>query len=173
MTNGPPSPVQRLTEQHDRASFACGREPLDEWLQRHALAADRMDSARTFVVCRARRVIGYYSLVMGAVEREEPPARLVRGMPSYPVAMVLLARLAIDVTEQGSGLGPSLLADGLARAVHAGEVVAARLVVVDALDEQAADFYRRFGFVPAPEHPLRLYRRIKDIRASLDKSDGS
>ncbi len=78
--------------------------------------------------------------------------------------MVLLARLAVDRRQQGRGLGATLLADSLRKAVAAGEAAAARLVVVDA---NAARFYERYGFIPAPEHPLRLYRRMKDIARSL------
>jgi predicted N-acetyltransferase YhbS len=91
-------------------------------------------------------------------------------MPGYPVGMVLLARLAVDRSEQGMGRGALLLAEALRKAVAAGEAVAARLVVVDAIDEQAVSFYQRHGFIPAPEHPLRLYRPMSDIRASLDQT---
>ncbi|MQA87199.1 MAG: GNAT family N-acetyltransferase [Streptosporangiales bacterium] len=165
------SSVQGLTEEHKVGEFACGRRELDEWLRSYALDSDRRDVARTFVVCRGeRRVVGYYSLTMGAVRMTDAPKKLVRGLPNYPIGMVLLARLAVDREEQGTGLGAELLADALVRAVHAGESAAARLVVVDAIDEQAAAFYRRFGFLPAPEQSLRLFRRIKDIRASIEQA---
>lgn len=163
----PPVRLERLDGRHDLTTFECGRVDLDNWLRRHALAAQQMDSARTFVLTRERTVLGYFSLTMGSVLRAEAPAKLVRGMPSYPVGMVLLARLAVDSTGQRQGLGALLLAEALRRAVAAGEVVAARLVVVDAIDGDAVSFYRRFGFLPAPDNPTRLYRRMKDIRASL------
>jgi GNAT superfamily N-acetyltransferase len=159
--------LERLHAGHDVVAFDSGNAALDAWLQRHALAAQQMDSARTFVVIEASRILGYFSLTMGSVRREEAPRRLVRGMPGYPVGMVLLARLAVDQTEQGKGRGALLLTEALRKAVAAGEAAAARLVVVDAIDERAADFYRRQGFLPAPDHPLRLYRRMSDIRASL------
>ena len=168
MSGEPLSPVQRLTAEHDLEGFTCGREELDDWLRRHALDSERRDIARTFVVCSGRRrVAGYYSLTMGAVRMAEAPKKLVRGLPGYPVGMVLLARLAVDQKEQGTGLGADLFADALLRALHAGESAAARLIVVDAIDDQAAGFYQRFGFIAAPEHPLRLFRRLKDVRASL------
>jgi len=85
--------------------------------------------------------------------------------------MVLLARLAVDRSEQGKGLGALLLAEALRKAVAAGEAAAARFVVVDAIDDDAVRFYERFGFVAAPGHPLRLYRRMKDIRASLEREN--
>jgi predicted N-acetyltransferase YhbS len=104
---------------------------------------------------------------MGSVLRAEAPPKLVRGLPAYPVGMVLLARLAVDGSEQGKGLGALLLAEALRKAVAAGEAAAARLVVVDAIDDEAAKFYAHHGFIAAPGYPLRLYRRMKDIRASL------
>ncbi len=167
MSRAPRVLLERLDAHHDLSTFDSGHKVLDEWLRRHALAAQQMDSARTFVVTRSGCVVGYFSLAMGSVLRAETPAKLVRGMPAYPVGMVLLARLALDQSEQGKGVGAILLAEALRKAVAAGEVAAARLVVVDAVDEEAAAFYERYGFFRAPEHPLRLYRRMKDVRASL------
>ena len=158
--------LERLHAGHDVRSFDSGNAELAGWLHRHALA-QQMDSARTFLLLEGERILGYFSLTMGSVRREEAPRRLVRGLPGYPVGMVLLARLAVDQTEQGRGRGAPLLAEALRKAVVAGEAAAARLVVIDAIDEQAASFYRHHGFVPAPDHPSRLYRRMSDIRASL------
>jgi predicted N-acetyltransferase YhbS len=164
--------LERLSADQDLSPFRSGKNELDSWLLRHALAAQQMDTARTFLLLRADagqsgRVAGYFSLTMGSVLRAEAPAKLVRGLPAYPVGMVLLARLAVDRSEQGRGLGALLLAEALRKAVAAGEAAAARLVVVDAIDDEAARFYAHHGFIAAPGHTLRLYRRMKDIRASL------
>jgi GNAT superfamily N-acetyltransferase len=165
-----PLRLERFEGQHDVSSFASGNAALDGWLHRHALAAQQMDSARTFVLTRQGRILGYFSLTMGSVLRADAPAKLVRGLPGYPVGMVLLARLAVDRSEQRHGFGAQLLAEALRKAVAAGEVAAARLIVVDAIDDNAVRFYKRHGFLPAPEHPHRLYRRMKDVRASLPES---
>ena len=162
--------LERLDAHHDVSAFDSGNNELDGWLQRHGLPAQQMDSARTFVLIKQDRVVGYFSLTMGSVLRQDAPAKLVRGVPAYPVGMVLLARLAVDRSEHGGGLGAMLLAEALRKAVAAGDAAAARLVVVDAIDENAARFYERFGFIPAPEHSLRLYRRMKDIIRSLDET---
>jgi ribosomal protein S18 acetylase RimI-like enzyme len=162
--------LERLDAHHDVSIFDSGNEVLDGWLRRHAVAAQRMDSARAFVATRNGRVIGYFSLTMGSMLRAEAPVKLVRAMPAYPVGMVLLARLAVDQSQQGRGVGAMLLAEALRKAIAAGEVAAARLIVVDAVDEDAAAFYQRYGFVRTPENPLRLYRRMNDVRASLDSS---
>jgi predicted N-acetyltransferase YhbS len=98
-------------------------------------------------------------------------SRLADRWSAYPVGMVLLARVAVDQSQQGKGVGAMLLADALRKSVAAGEVAAARLIVVDAVDEEAPDFYQRFGFVQAAENPLRFCRPLKDVRASLDSSD--
>jgi GNAT superfamily N-acetyltransferase len=101
-------------------------------------------------VSECRAVVGYFSLTMGSILRADAPAKLVRGMPAYPIGMVLLARLAVDRRDQGKGAGALLLSEALRKAVDAGEAAAARLVVVDAIDDQAVRFYERFGFISAP-----------------------
>ncbi len=160
--------LERLDVHHDLTVFDSGNAELDRWLRRYALPAQQMDSARTFVLRRtiassaisAHDGVGLASRC--AVQAGPWPA-------AYPVGMVLLARLAIAREEKGKGLGAMLLAEALRKALAAGEAAAARLVVVDAVDEAAALFCEHHGFVRAPEHPLRLYRRMKDIRASLDR----
>jgi GNAT superfamily N-acetyltransferase len=161
--------LERLGPGHDLSDFDSGNDELDGWLRRHALTAQQVDSARTFVIIRDNRVVGYFSLTMGSVLRADAPAKLVRGLPGYPVGTVLLARLAVHRREQGKGTGALQLSEALRKAVAAGEAAAARLVVVDAIDDDAVRFYERFGFVGAPEHPRRLYRRTKDIRSSLER----
>lgn len=78
------------------------------WLQRHALAAQAMGSARRFVLLRDDTVVGYFSLTLASVRREDPPTRLVRGLPAYPVGMVLVTQLAVAAAEQGAGVGARL-----------------------------------------------------------------
>lgn len=158
----------RLGAGHDISAFRSGQDALDGWFRSHALASQRMDSARTFVLIQQEHVVGYFSLTMGSVLRSTAPRQLVRGLPAYPVGVALLARLAVDARHQGEGLGGLLLAEALRKAVTAGDAAAARLVVVDAIDEAAARFYAHYGFLAVPENPMRLYRRIKDIRASLN-----
>jgi ribosomal protein S18 acetylase RimI-like enzyme len=159
--------LERLESRHDLNAFRSGNEDLESWLKRHALAAQNMDTARTFLLVGVEGIVGYFSLTMGSVLREEAPPKLVRGLPAYPVGMVLLARLAVDRNHQGVGMGGLLLAEALRKAVVAGEAAAARLLVVDAVDDNAAGFYSRHGFIALPEHPMRLYRRMKEIRMSL------
>lgn len=159
-----------LTAEHDVSTFDCGNDQLTSWLIRHALASQRADLARTYVALQGEHVVGYLSLTTGSVRRDEAPKRYSRGMPAHPIPTILIARLAVDHRHQGQQLGRRLLAEALRLAVAASDAAAARLVVVDAIDEPAAAFYRKWGFVEVPENPLRLYRKISDIRRSLGDS---
>jgi ribosomal protein S18 acetylase RimI-like enzyme len=159
-----------LTAEHDVASFDCGNEELTSWLIRHALASQRADLARTYLALDDEQVSGYVSLTTGSVRHDEAPKRYARGMPAYPIPTVLIARLAVDRHHQGRQLGSRLLAEALRLAVTASDAAAARLVVVDAIDEHAVAFYRRRGFIDVPENPLRLYRKVSEVRRSLDRT---
>lgn len=160
-----------LTAEHDVSIFDCGNAQLTSWLIRHALTSQRADLARTYVALEGEHVVGYLSLTTGSVRRDEAPKRYSRGMPAYPIPTILIARLAVDRRYQGRQHGSRLLAEALRLAVTASDAAAARLVVVDAIDERAAAFYRNRGFIDIPENPLRLYRRVSDVRRSLSAAD--
>jgi GNAT superfamily N-acetyltransferase len=116
-------------------------------------------------------VIAYHSLTAGAVRKEESPERVAKGLAKHPIGVILLARLAVDRSAQGEGLGKALLMDALVRCCDAADAVGARAVLVHALDEQAAAFYRRFGFEPSPLNPNQLMLLMKDLRATLKSLD--
>jgi predicted N-acetyltransferase YhbS len=156
--------VEALRDEHPIQDFTCGIESLDTWLHRTARVAAATGTAATYILCRGDRVVGYYALAMSSVVHEEAPSRLRRGMPD-PVPVVLLARLALDASEQGAGLGGDLLIDALRRCVRGAREFGARAVVVDAADEHAAAFYRHFDFLELAEH--RLWRRVSDIGRAL------
>ena len=156
-----------FTGEQDLNQFDCGNEELNAWLQRHAFASHKADLARTYLAVHGETVAGYVSLTTGSVRPDDAPKRLARGMPRYPIGTILIARLAVDISYQGRHLGSRLLAEGLRRAVAASDAAAARLVVVDAINDDAVGFYRRWGFIDAPENPRRPYRKMSDVRASL------
>lgn len=157
-----------LAPAHDVSSFDCGNDALNRFLQRHALDNQRNQSARTYVALRGEtRVVGYYSLAAASAEFDFVPARLAKGLARHPIPLTLLARLAVDVTEQGVGLGSGLLKDALKRFLQAQAIIAARALVVQAKDERAGEFYRHFGFEPSPIDASHLFLMTKDIQASL------
>jgi len=153
---------------HELSGFDCGNKELNRWLIDHALASQKADLARTYLALTDTALAGYFSLTTGSVRRESAPSRYTRGMPRHPIPTILIARLAVDRPHQGQQLGGRLLAEALRLAVAASDSAAARLVVVDAIDDQAAAFYRRYGFIDVPENPRRLFRKISDIRRTLE-----
>lgn len=151
---------------HDGSAFTCGEVSLDKWLRDHAASATARRSARTWVwVDELDAVVGYYGLAARKVAREDVPSRVGRGGPAE-IPAVLLARLALSKSLRGQGLGAVQLADALARIVDATQAVAARLVVVDALHERVAEFYKSLGFRRFPGS-LLLVQKIADIEAAL------
>ena len=153
---------------HRLNSLDSGEAELDTWLREHAAGAEARRVARTFVWCRADEdvAVGYYSLAGHRLVRDDLPKSIGRGSPAE-VPAVLLARLAIDASLQGQGLGGALLADALRRVVVATELVAARFVVVDALHENAAKFYEHHGFRLIPG-TLRMVQKLSSVVATLE-----
>lgn len=161
----PLSAVEPLAKHHDVGEFDCKKhQSLNDWLKRFALISQQSESARTYVVHRNNRVVGYYSLCPGSVAREEATERVAKGQPAHPIGIILLARLAIDHTEQGHGLGKALLKDALGRASQASDIIRARAVLVHAIDEEARKFYMHFDFEACPLNKLHLILLMKDLR---------
>ena len=144
---------QRLTSPapirggHNVTRFDCGEPSLNLWLEKHALIAATMRTANTFVVCRGRRVVGYFSLANGAVDHNKTTAKIRRNTPD-PIPATVLARLAVHNADKEQGLGRDLLIDASRRILAAAKHSAARLVVVHPLNTTAAAFYEKFGFRP-------------------------
>jgi GNAT superfamily N-acetyltransferase len=158
---------EELRDQHDRTRFDSGYADLDNWLRDHALHASAMNTGRTFVWHSGDTVVvAYFTLAAHLVARETLRKRTGRGSPNV-IPAILLARLALDRSLQRQGFGAELLWDALSRAVAANRQAAARLVVVDALDEHAASFYRHFGFEAIPHDPLRLVQKLSAIETAL------
>ena len=164
------SQVELLTRSHTVEKFDCGtHESLNEWLKRYAMLNQLSDAARTYVVHRANSVVGYYSLAPASVVKREAPERIAKGLGNYPIGVILLARLAIDQTERGIGLGKALLKDALLRSEHAADTISARAVLVHAIDRDAKAFYQHFGFEASPIDDTHLMLLMKDIRALVKK----
>ena len=161
--------VGKLNNSHDVEGFDCGKEPLDRFLKRHALVNQKASSSQTYVVCRGGgRVVGYYALVVGAVEHEDAPGRVGKGLARHPVPVMLLARLAVDRSEQGQGLGKALLKDAILRTAQAADIAGMRALLVHAKDDEAKAWYEGFDFEPSPTDPLHLFLLMKDLRAFLE-----
>jgi len=162
MTVAAPLP---LAAHHDMAAFACGVASLDTWLKHRALKNQITGASRTFVACEGAAVMAYYSLVSSAVTVEEAPGRFRRNMPD-PIPVVVLGRLAVHQSLQGTGVGRALLRDAGLRVMQAADTIGIRGMIVHALSVDATAFYERLGFDPSPLDPMTLMITLADLRAS-------
>ena len=161
-----------VSERHASLGFFCGKVELDDFFARHAVDNDRRGIGKTFVLCRGTddpalpEVLGYYTLSMASVETGGLPKKIRRGLPSYPMPVALIGRLAVDRRAQGQHVGEALLADALRRVLSAAGVIGCFGVIVDAKDASAEGFYAKYGFAPIGDgYPKRLFLGMKTIRA--------
>lgn len=162
-----PRRVEKPRPDHPVEGFDCGREELNRYLLRYAWTNQQAGAAQTYVGLVGEVVVGYHSLAVGQVTREEVPERLSKGLARHPVPIMLLARLAVDVRWQGQGVGQALLRDAMQRTLQAADIAGIRAFAVHAKDEQAKSFYQRFDFIPSPTDPMHLFVLLKDVRRIL------
>ena len=153
-----------LAPVHLLDSFDCGKRSLNDWLLRHARQAQGSGSAKTFVVADGARVAGYFSLTVGQVDTLDAPERIRKGMGQFPIPVVLLARLAVASSDQGRGIGVEMLQDAIRRALAISEQAGIRALLTDPIDDDAAQFYVRFGFEASPLRQDQLLLLLKDAR---------
>jgi GNAT superfamily N-acetyltransferase len=162
------SRIRKLDQADDVDDFNCGQPDLDEWLKRFAWVNQRSSMTTVFVTLSEGKVMGYYALATGGVERADAPGRVSRGMPAHPIPVVLLARLAVDSAAQKRGLGRALLRDALIRVEAAADEIGIRALLIHAKDDIARDFYmKQAEFEPSPTDPLHLFLLMKDLKKLL------
>lgn len=160
--------VEPISKTHLRNEFSCGKPELDHYLQRFARQNDEKNIAKTFVAVDADgHVLGYYSLSTASIEFATLPEDIRLSLPAYPVPAARLARLAVDTSMKGQGLGAKLLIDALQRIVGASQEIAVKVILVDAMDEDASEFYKHFGFIELPEQDLKLFLPIETVKQLL------
>jgi GNAT superfamily N-acetyltransferase len=164
--------IEPLGKQHDRAAFTSGQPDIDDWFRRRAGQDERRNIARVFVaIDDERTIIGFYSLSSYTLALDDLPVDLARRLPHYDaIPAARIGRLARDQRARGQGVGELLLADAVRRILGAARSVAVFAIVVDAKDDTAALFYRRFGFQPFPLQPRRLFLLTSTALAALDRS---
>jgi predicted N-acetyltransferase YhbS len=164
MTLNAPEP---LGPGHRLEDFNCGKPSLNDWLVRHARQAQGSGSAKTFVVTADERVAGYFSLTVGQVDTLAATERIRKGMGQYPVPVVILARLAVSLQDQGRGIGIGMLMDAIRRTLLIAEQAGIRAMLTHPIDAHAAEFYSRFSFIHSPLSDQQMLLLLKDARAIL------
>lgn len=156
-----------LTAAHDLSAFSCGKPSLDHWLKTRALSNQEKGFTAVLVVHDEGRVVGFYGLAPTAVVPNALPRSIRTGQPPDPVPCLLLGQLATDRGWAGRGIGTGLVKHALQRCVAAAKLVGGRALLVNAVDLEAAAFWRRRGFLPSRDEPLILVRSLADIAASM------
>lgn len=167
------SAPEPLRAHHRLDDFDCDKESLNFWLKQRAVHNQQRGFTVVMVVHADNRVIGYYGLAPTAVISKQMPRSIRTGQPPNPVPCLLLGQLATDKHWRGQGIGLGLLRHALARCVQGAKLIGGRAVVVHAIDQEAADFWLRQGFLPSLDEPFTLFRSIADIELSLGLADSS
>lgn len=151
-----------LTADHYVDDFECGKPTLDHWLKHRAFLNEGRGASRTYVLCNYHQVIAYYCLATGSVSSELAPDRIRRNMPD-PIPVMILGRLAVDLTWQRQSFGKALLRDAILRTVQVSEIVGVKALLVHALSDRAISFYRSNGFYPSPTNPRTLFLPLAEV----------
>lgn len=160
------SPPTPLTAEHDVSSFDCGEPALNDWMLHRALKNESRFS-RTYVACEDDRVIAYFCISAGAIERSSAPGKVRRNAPdTIPVSII--GRLAVDQSHAGKGLGADILSDALRRIAVASQSIGIGAVLVHAKNDAAKHFYMRCAeFIEYPEDSRTLFLPIETVIAAF------
>jgi predicted GNAT family N-acyltransferase len=163
--------IEPLGDKHNRAAFSCGVEALDSYLHKQAGQDARKRAAVPFVATSdGQTIAGYYTLSQYAIALDAIPEDVAKKLPKYPmVSATLLGRLAVSIEFRGQGVGETLLMDALHRSLASSEQVASTGVIVDAKDESAARFYKKYGFVELPKIENRLFLTMGTVEQLFRK----
>lgn len=161
------APVRKLAATDQVDAFDCGQAALNQFLQRYALVNQKAHSAQTYVCCQGDVVVGFYSLVVGSVDPQAAPSRVMKELARHPVPVMTLARLAVDQEHQGQGLGQALLKDALLRTAQAADIAGIRCLLVHAKDDAARRWYESWEFEPSSTDPYHLFLMLKDLKGML------
>lgn len=158
--------IEPLGKKHDRAAFFCGKDSLDQYLKNQAGQAVGKNLTAVFVLTPdGKTIAGYYTLSSYAVKLDEIPEDIAKKLTRMQeIPATLLGRLARSVDFRGQGIGEALLVDAVKKALQNSAHVASWAVIVDAKDEEATEFYRRYGFISFPSRPNRLFLPMTSIQ---------
>lgn len=157
------SAPEQLNPKHKLENFDCSNETLNDWLKKRAFKNQKSGASQTFVICQDMRIVGYYALATGSIQRIEAPKSMARNMPST-IPVIILGRLAIDLQYHSQRLGAALLKDAILRTLLISENAGVKALLVHAISEQAKAFYLHHNFVETPAEPMTLLLSIKHIK---------
>jgi GNAT superfamily N-acetyltransferase len=162
------SALETITASHNVDNFDCGKPTLNYWLANRALRNQRENFTAVRIVHDDMKVVGFYGLAPTAVTPTLLPRSIRTGQPPDPLPCILLGQLAVDQRYRSQGIGTGLVRHALTRTVQAAGLIGGAALIVNAIDQDAAAYWRIWGFVETKDDPLVLCRSIARIRASLE-----
>ena len=162
---------EEISDHHDRAAFECEATPLTEYLKKFAKQNHEKGITLTFVAIekgKPQSILGYYSVNAGQVDFDSLPADARKRIPKYPIPIMRLGRLAVDKQVKGKGIGRALLMDAFNRAIEASKTLGVFAVIVDAKDENAKAFYKKYGFIEFLDKPMALFILMSTVKDALN-----
>jgi GNAT superfamily N-acetyltransferase len=159
--------IEKLNRAHAVEGFDCGKEPLNQFLLKYAFQNQQAGASQTYLGFAEDELIGYYTLAFGAIEHGAAPERVGKGLAKHPIPLMILARLAVSSRWQGQRVGSGLLKDAVLRTLQAAEIAGLRALAVHAKDDEAQEFYERYGFIQSPTDGYHLLVLLKDIKKDL------
>lgn len=155
-----------LADHHELDEFNCSETSLNDWLKTRSRENAKTGASRVFVCCDGAKVLAYYSISASSVLHSEVPGKVKRNMPT-PIPVVLLGRLAVDVSLEGKGVGQSLFKDAAHRINQAADQIGIAAITVHPISEKAREFWLKRGFVDCPGEKTMMVVTMKDIRAVI------
>jgi len=160
-----------ILKKHDRKSFDCGDQLMNDFLQRYARQSHESGAAKTFLAiddANSKTILGFYSLAPGALAYAGTPETVRRGIARHDVPGFRLARIATDLRWQGQGLGGQLLAAAARRCLRVAAEIGGVVLIIDAKNERAAQWYTSYGAVALSNKPLTLVMSLATFAAGLE-----
>lgn len=162
---------ESITKHHNREAFDCGDKTLNKFLRHHARKSHEKGGAKTFLAVEdtdSKKILGFYSLSPASVAYERTPEIVKRGLARHEIPVFRLARLAVDCSVQGQGLGGQLLLAAGRRCLFVATQAGGVALLIDARNEQVAEWYASYGAIPLLDAPLSLLLPFKTIHEALN-----
>jgi GNAT superfamily N-acetyltransferase len=166
MSNQRINPPEKLNASHQLDQFDCGNLQLNYWLKHRAFKNEMQGASRTYVVTVENVVVAYYCLANGAIAQTISTGKVKPNMPD-PIPVMIIGRLAVDLNWQGQRIGKALLRDAILRILQAAEIAGIRAILVEAISEEAKQFYEKCGFTVSAIATMTLMITINDAISSL------
>ena len=161
--------IDLLMKRHHRTDFDCGQAALNSFLREYARQNQDENIGRTYVATRPSdpRVLGFFTLTVASVHRDDLSSADARRLPRYPVPVARLGRLAVDKSAQGLGLGRGLLLRAMSVSMRVADIIGVFALEAHAKDDEARRFYEHHGFQRLKDEELHLYLSMKQIKKAM------